>query len=165
MQENTSYVDQACIGAAMVPGASVAQLKGCISFDSGHAAKLEKADQCAHPKSDTEQQFSSDSLSMAQSKLLEDWRPEPLEHQSCPSDSYASSGSSALGKFWCKAPIHCFTCLGLLLKSNFWCLCFWKSHLVFYGINHGSAYVGYLDFPPFFFLVMLPLYLYIIGIT
>lgn len=118
MQENTPYADQACIGEAMVPGASVAQIKGCISFDSGHAAKLEEADQCTHPKSDTEQEFSSDSLSMAQSKLLEDWRPEPLEHQSCQSDSYASSGSSTLGKFWCKPQTHCFTCLRLLLNPN-----------------------------------------------
>ncbi|XP_053533004.1 myeloid zinc finger 1 isoform X2 [Ictalurus punctatus] len=81
MQENASHADQACIRSAVMPGAS---------------AKLEEADQCAHPKSDVDQAFSSDSLSMAQSKLLEDWRPEPLQLQSCQSDSYALSGSSAL---------------------------------------------------------------------
>ncbi|KAF4073314.1 hypothetical protein AMELA_G00257360 [Ameiurus melas] len=81
MQENASRADQACVRSAVMPGAS---------------AKLEEVDQCAHPKSDAEQAFSSDSLSMAQSKLLEDWRPEPLQLQSCQSDSYASSGGSAL---------------------------------------------------------------------
>ncbi|MCI4394660.1 hypothetical protein PGIGA_G00171020 [Pangasianodon gigas] len=96
IQENTSHSDQACIGAAMVPGASGVQIKGCMSFESGHATKLEEADQCAHPNSDAEQVFSSDSLSVAQSKLLEDWRPEPLQLQSCQSDSYASSSSSVL---------------------------------------------------------------------
>lgn len=103
MQENASHADQACIRSAVMPGAS---------------AKLEEADQCAHPKSDVDQAFSSDSLSMAQSKLLEDWRPEPLQLQSCQSDSYALSGSSALGKFWCEAQSHCVTCLRLLLNSN-----------------------------------------------
>lgn len=106
MQENTSHAEQVCIGAMMVAGASAVQIKSCISFDSGHAAKLEDADQSAHPKSDTEQEFSSDSLSMAQSKLLEDWRPETLQLQSCQSDSYTSSGSSVLGTFWCKAQTH-----------------------------------------------------------
>lgn len=108
MQENTSHAEQAYIGASVVPGASGVQMKGCTSFESGHAAKLEDTDQCAYARSDTEHEFNSDSLSVVQSKLLEDWRPEPLQLQSCQSDSYASSGSSVLGKFWCKAQTHCF---------------------------------------------------------
>lgn len=117
MQENALHADQACIGATVVPGHSAAQIKGCISFESGHATKLEEAHQCGHPMSDTEQEFGSDSLSIAQSKLLEDWRPEPLHLQSCQSDSFVSSGSSALGKFWCKTDTLCY-CLRLLLNSN-----------------------------------------------
>lgn len=111
MQENASHADQARIGA------SVVQIKGCISFESGHAAKLEDTAQCAHPKSDPEHGFSSDSLSMAQSKLLEDWRPEPLQLQSCQSGSYPSSGSSILGKCWFRS----FHTNSLLLGSQPWC--------------------------------------------
>lgn len=111
MQDNAQRSDQACIGEAVVPGDSAVQINSCISFESGHAAKLEDAD---HPKSDIEQEFSSDSLSMAQSKLLEDWRPEPLQLQNCHSDSYTSSGTSILGRFGCKAQTHCFTAMGSL---------------------------------------------------
>ncbi|GAA6102220.1 zinc finger protein 235 [Tachysurus ichikawai] len=96
MQEHALHADQVCIETVMVPGASAVQIKGCISYESNHAAKLEEAHQCAHTLSEAEQEFSSESLSMAQSKLLEDWRPEPLHLQSCQSDSYTSSGSSAL---------------------------------------------------------------------
>lgn len=102
MQENAAHADEACIGAAMVSGASAVQIKGCVSSESAHSAKVEEAHRSAHRLSDAEQEFSADSLSMAQSKLLEDWRPEPLQLQSCHSDSYASSGTSALGKFECK---------------------------------------------------------------
>lgn len=110
MQEHALHADQVCIETVMVPGASAVQIKGCISYESNHAAKLEEAHQCAHTLSEAEQEFSSESLSMAQSKLLEDWRPEPLHLQSCQSDSYTSSGSSALGRF-CAKQTHGFTCL------------------------------------------------------
>lgn len=93
MQENASHADQACIGAGMAHGASAVQFKGRLAFESGHAAKMEEEEEeCVHPSSDAE--FSSDSLSVVQSKLLEDWRPEPL--QSCQSDMYESSNLSAL---------------------------------------------------------------------
>lgn len=114
MQENGSHADQAHTGETVVPGSSAVQINNCISFDPGHTTKLEVADQCAHSRSDVEQEFSSDSLSLAQSKLLEDWRPEPLQLHS---DSYTSSGSSVLGRFWCKAQTHCFSYLILLLSS------------------------------------------------
>ncbi|KAI5608299.1 hypothetical protein C0J50_6770 [Silurus asotus] len=97
IQEAASHADQVCIGVAMVPEASAIQIKGRLSFEPGRTAKLEDADQCAYSKSDSEHEFSPDSLSMAQSKLLEDWRPDPLQHPSCQADAYASSCSSALG--------------------------------------------------------------------
>ncbi|KAM9440670.1 uncharacterized protein Hap1MRO34_025878 isoform 2-T2 [Clarias gariepinus] len=98
VQEDASRAERACIGTALVPEASAAHIKGCMSFESGLTAKLEEADECAHPdtKSNTEQEIILDSLSVAQSKLLEVWRPEPLPLQSCQSNSYGSSGSSAL---------------------------------------------------------------------
>ncbi|XP_028839605.1 zinc finger and BTB domain-containing protein 49 [Denticeps clupeoides] len=40
--------------------------------------------------------FEADSLSLAQSRLLEDWRPEPLQLQNCDSDAFVASASRSL---------------------------------------------------------------------
>lgn len=43
----------------------------------------------------------SDSLSLAQSRLLEDWRPEPLHTESCQSNMHFQSTNHPLGKYYC----------------------------------------------------------------
>lgn len=46
-----------------------------------------------------QEDFGADSLSLAQSQLLEDWRPEPLQLQGCDSDTFTPSTSHSLGKW------------------------------------------------------------------
>lgn len=70
------------------------------------AVKVEKAEQCSGPESGSlseQEEFGSDCLSLAQSRLLEDWRPESLQLQSCQSNAYTSPVSNTLGKYRCNA--------------------------------------------------------------
>ncbi|XP_067113406.1 uncharacterized protein si:ch211-284e13.5 [Osmerus mordax] len=62
--------------------------------------KVEAADQGCNltfsPSSDTEEEYCADRLSVAQSKLLEDWRPEPLLMLYNDPDSFVPSTSHSL---------------------------------------------------------------------
>ncbi|XP_026881003.2 zinc finger protein 3 [Electrophorus electricus] len=104
IQDNPSHFDRACVGVTMGPGMSAILVEGSLSREAGRAVpevavKVEDGEHCGGPESSSlseREEFGSDCLSLAQSRLLEDWRPDPLQLQSCQSDSYASSSSTAL---------------------------------------------------------------------
>ncbi|KAI4879483.1 hypothetical protein NFI96_034364 [Prochilodus magdalenae] len=94
IQENPQF-DQACVRPANELATS-ALMEGPMTLEAGTAAsevavKVEKSEQCNGDN--TEQDFGSECLSLAQSRLLDDWRPEQLQLQS---NSYPSSASNAL---------------------------------------------------------------------
>lgn len=47
-----------------------------------------------------------DRLSLAQSQLLEDWRSEPLQSESCQTNMYCQSTNQSLGKY-CLSNMSC----------------------------------------------------------
>ncbi|KAL2094901.1 hypothetical protein ACEWY4_009620 [Coilia grayii] len=69
---------------------------------SGAEVKVEatapncSSDAVAYGAQEDDEDFVEDSLSLAQSQLLEDWRPEPLQLQSCESDAFPPSASHSL---------------------------------------------------------------------
>ncbi|XP_072549582.1 uncharacterized protein [Salminus brasiliensis] len=103
-QANSSHFDQACIGPVDGPGVSTDLLEGSALHEAGTvtpevAVKVEKTEQCSGPESGSLSEtegFGSDCLLLAQSRLLDDWRPEPLQLQNCQTNSYTSSAGSAL---------------------------------------------------------------------
>ena len=95
--QESSQFDQACVRPANELAAS-ALMEGPMTLEAGTAVsevavKVEKSEQCNGDNAG--QDFGSDCLSLAQSRLLDDWRPEQLQLQS---NSYPSSASNTLGK-------------------------------------------------------------------
>lgn len=71
---------------------------GCVSVPAAFAG--------------VEDDFCPDSLSLAQSRLLEDWRPEPLHLQNCDTDALAACTSHSLcecgrGEVWAGGGVMC----------------------------------------------------------
>lgn len=102
-QGSPSHFNQACVAPVEEPGGSADLIEGsglhepCMSAPQV-AVKLEKPEQCGDPECaplSEQDEFGSDCLSLAQSRLLDDWRPE-LQLQNCQADLYTSSGSNAL---------------------------------------------------------------------
>ncbi|XP_036420277.1 zinc finger and SCAN domain-containing protein 21 isoform X1 [Colossoma macropomum] len=94
--QDNSHFDQTCVRLANEPATS-ALMEESAMLDAGTAVsevavKVEKTEQCNGPDSEQES-FGSDCLSLAQSRLLDDWRPEQLQLQS---NSYTSSASNTL---------------------------------------------------------------------
>ncbi|XP_076866989.1 uncharacterized protein LOC143518402 [Brachyhypopomus gauderio] len=104
IQDAPSHFDRACVGVAMGPGLAAVLGEGSVSREVGHvvpevSVKVEEAERCGGAETSAlseREEFGSDCLTLAQSRLLEDWRPDPLQLQSCHSDSYASSSGAAL---------------------------------------------------------------------
>ena len=111
IQENTSHFNDEC--SATAHSAAQALSDGQSKLSEAEVKVEASAPNCS---SDTvaygargDEDFGADSLSLAQSQLLEDWRPDPLQLQSCDSDTFTPSTSHSLGR-WGEATsgVFCF---------------------------------------------------------
>lgn len=95
------------------PGTSTGELSNGSSFEV--AVKIEKDGGYGDPVPVSvpgEEEPNSDSLSLAQSQLLQEWRPQPLYLDDCQSNQPCQSTSLPLGKTEISIKTHqCFDAL------------------------------------------------------
>ncbi|KAK9974569.1 hypothetical protein ABG768_022656 [Culter alburnus] len=88
-QHNMTKTDQTCAGTVTIEGSS---LEVAVKVE-----KEESYDDTIPVSLSVVEEPNSDSLSLAQSRLLEDWRPEPLHSESCHSNLHCQSTNQPLG--------------------------------------------------------------------
>ncbi len=100
-QHSMTKTEQRCAGT----------VTNMLSEDSSLevAVKVEKEEGYGEPipvSLSVVEEPNSDRLSLAQSQLLEDWRPEPLQSESCQTNMYCQSTNQSLGQY-CLSNMPC----------------------------------------------------------